>query len=229
MSGETDLPEDDMEMLAAEYVLGLLTVAQLPHVAAWREGSARFDQAVQQWELRLLPLAEALEPVRPGPRVWPAIAGAVGPGPQRGGVWRSLNFWRGFSLVASAVCAVLVAFMLRQQPPAPSAIALLATKGDGIFIATAQAGASGVQLLVRPSQVSLPAGKSAELWLIAPGGKPAALGLLPAAGPVAFTLSSVSKAEIVQVKLAVSLEPPGGSVSGQPTGPVIAIAGLSPL
>jgi anti-sigma-K factor RskA len=65
--------------------------------------------------------------------------------------------------------------------------------------------------------------------LIAPGGKPAALGLLPAAGPVAFTLSSVSKAEIVQVKLAVSLEPPGGSVSGQPTGPVIAIAGLSPL
>ena len=224
---ETDPPDDDMEMLAAEYVLGLLTVAQLPHVAAWRHGSSRFDMAVRQWELRLLPLAEALEPVAPSPRVWAAIARVTTPAQTRAGLWNSLKFWRGFSVAAGALCAGLVAAVLLRPLPAPMATATLASAQDGIFVATAQENARGTQLVVSPSQVAIPPGKSAELWLIAPGSKPAPLGLLASDHAVAITIPA--GADIRTAELAVSIEPPDGSPTGQPTGPVIAAAKFLPL
>jgi len=235
MSGfeDTDPPEDDMEILAAEYVLGLLTVAQLPHVAALRQGSLRFEQAVQRWELRFLPLAEALEPVSPGPLVWPAIAKSIEPPARRGGAWDSLKFWRGFSLAAGAVCAMLVAaIVLHKPPPAPLpvATALLASKADGSFVAMAEPAAGATRLLVSPSQAAVPAGKSAELWLITPGNKPAALGLLPNARAVAFTIPAARlPADLRLAELAITLEPPGGSPTGVATGPIIAAAKFQPL
>ncbi len=231
---ETDPPDDEMEMLAVEYVLGLLTVAQLPQVAASRQGSARFDLAVRQWELRLLPMAEALEPVQPDPRVWSAIAGAIRPtAPARAGIWRSLNFWRGFSLAAGALCAALiVAVLLRPPPVAPAVIAnaVLASHAQGIFVATVEATSTGTRLLISPTQVTIPAGRSAELWLIAPGQKPAPLGLLASARATSFTLPAAAPGVDLRLsKLAVSLEPPGGSPTGQPTGPIIAAAAFQPL
>lgn len=59
---------------------------------------------------------------------------------------------------------------------------------------------------------------SLELWLIADG-KPVSLGLLPTAGEGKLKLPpGVAGA---QLTLAVSLEPVGGSPTGQPTGPVL--------
>ena len=224
-----DPPEDDMEMLAAEYVLGLLTVAQLPHVVALRQDSTRFDLAVQQWELRFLPLMEALEPITPSPLVWAAIARAIGPARAKAGLWHSLKFWRGFSVAAGALCAALVAAIFLRTPPpvtqAPIATATLASAKQGIFVATVQTVSGGTQLVISPSQVSIPAGKSAELWLIAPGSKPAPLGLLADDRPVSVTIpASKLGGDIRQMELAVSIEPLGGSPTGQPTGPVISAA-----
>jgi anti-sigma-K factor RskA len=69
-----------------------------------------------------------------------------------------------------------------------------------------------------------------ELWLIPPGEKPHSLGLIDPNRPVTISvpedlLSKVSSEAI----LAVSLEPPGGSPTGQPTGPVIANGKLAAL
>jgi anti-sigma-K factor RskA len=69
-----------------------------------------------------------------------------------------------------------------------------------------------------------------ELWLIPGGGKPHSLGLIDPDKPVTISvpetlLSKVNSAAI----LAVSLEPPGGSQTGQPTGPVIANGKLTAL
>jgi anti-sigma-K factor RskA len=226
---DIDPPDDDMETLAAEYVLGLLTVAQLPHVVALRHGSARFDRAVQQWELRLLPLAEALDPVQPSPRVWAGIKAAIAQKQMRGGIWNSLNFWRGLGISAGALCAALIAAILLRPPAAlPSATAMLTSKSQGVFLATAQMVAGGTRLVVSPSQVIIPPGKSAELWLITPGNKPAALGLLASNRPVAITIPGLG-ANLSLAELAISIEPPGGSPTGQATGPVIAEARFLPL
>jgi anti-sigma-K factor RskA len=69
-----------------------------------------------------------------------------------------------------------------------------------------------------------------ELWLIGPGEKPRSLGLIDAGRPVHINLP----AELIQriaadATLAVSLEPPGGSPTGLPTGPVIANGKLTNL
>ena len=69
-----------------------------------------------------------------------------------------------------------------------------------------------------------------ELWLIPTDGKPRALGLLQADHAVTITvptaLAPLARRDSV---LAVSLEPPGGSPTGQPTGPVIASGKLENL
>jgi anti-sigma-K factor RskA len=69
-----------------------------------------------------------------------------------------------------------------------------------------------------------------ELWLIPPGDKPHSLGLIDRNRPVTIKvpqdlMSQVSKEAV----LAVSLEPPGGSPTGAPTGPVIANGKLAAL
>ena len=69
-----------------------------------------------------------------------------------------------------------------------------------------------------------------ELWLIPQGGRPHSLGLIQPGQPIRLTIPpELSGSVIKDATLAVSLEPPGGSPTGQPTGPVIAAGPLLAL
>ena len=73
-------------------------------------------------------------------------------------------------------------------------------------------------------------GQSLELWAIPPDGKPISLGVIPAGGKGKVELSETQKALIGKpIALAVSLEPKGGSPTGQPTGPVLYQGSLAVL
>jgi anti-sigma-K factor RskA len=66
--------------------------------------------------------------------------------------------------------------------------------------------------------------KTLEVWLVPPDGTPRSLGLLPSAEggtTVALKLPQETAEALVTSKLAVSLEPSGGSTTGLPTGPVL--------
>ena len=67
------------------------------------------------------------------------------------------------------------------------------------------------------------AGKSLELWALPAGQAPKSLGLVAAADKVtAIKLAAAADRSLGDVPaLAVSLEPPGGSPTGAPTGPVL--------
>jgi anti-sigma-K factor RskA len=53
------------------------------------------------------------------------------------------------------------------------------------------------------------------------------LGLLPDAGQLERTLSDTQRSALASAaQVAVSLEPPGGSPTGAPTGPVLFVAAL---
>ena len=68
-----------------------------------------------------------------------------------------------------------------------------------------------------------------ELWLIPAGGAPISLGLLDQQGESRSTLRPPAQARLRPGDtLAVSLEPPGGSPTGQPTGPVVSTGVLVP-
>jgi anti-sigma-K factor RskA len=76
--------------------------------------------------------------------------------------------------------------------------------------------------------------KALEVWMVPPGGAPRSLGLFPSERS-GTTAVLVLPPEVVEAlaspdsALAVSLEPKGGSATGQPTGPVLFSGGVVPV
>jgi anti-sigma-K factor RskA len=220
----------DEELLAAEYALGVLSSAER---AAAEQRFARdqgFARLVAEWEQRLAPWAAEIADVAPPHQVWDRIVGALPSQTQNPGLWQSLAFWRGLSLAAGALAAACLAALiylgtLTQPQPLVATI-----EGDGHrhFVATIDTRRGTVAVV--PAAFNVDATRVPELWLIPADGKPRPVGLLRADQTVTLTLpaelAALAKGDAV---LAVSLEPPGGSTTGLPTGPVIATGKLTSL
>jgi anti-sigma-K factor RskA len=71
--------EDDIEGLAAEYVLGSLDPAERRQVAERRKTDAALDDAVKAWEQRLGPLAEQVPGIEPPPHLLESILSRISP------------------------------------------------------------------------------------------------------------------------------------------------------
>ncbi len=87
--------------------------------------------------------------------------------------------------------------------------------------------ADSSQLRIRAlSSATLAASKSYELWVLpGAGGKPVSLGVMPTAGSLERSLNDKQRQLLLTSdKVAVTLEPAGGSPTGDPTGPVVMVA-----
>ena len=224
----TGLPED--ELLAAEYALGVLAGPERAEAERRIAREHAFARRVTEWEQRLAPWAAEIEEIAPPPQVWDRIADALPAPRQGGGLWQSLAFWRGLSLAAGALTAACLAGLIyfgavtQQQP----LVALIEGDGHRHFVATIDTRRGTVAVV--PAAFSADATRVPELWLIPPDGRPRAVGLLRADRAVTLNLSG-ELADLAKnnAVLAVSLEPPGGSTTGLPTGPVIATGKLTSL
>ena len=133
--------------------------------------------------------------------------------------------------MAAMVAAAMVTVYIWPRPaplaPAPMMSARLAsgpgTGGQAIFVAVFDP--SHHRILLTPAQVTAASGRSPELWLIPAGGKPIPIGVGTFETPVTFTAAEDPAAS--GAVLAVSIEPLGGSPTGQPTGPVVATGSLT--
>lgn len=224
----TGLPED--EMLAAEYALGVLDSAERTAAEQRIAREHSFASLVAAWEERLAPWAAEIPEVVPPAHVWGRIAGTLPAQERRAGLWQSIAFWRGLSVAAGALAAACLAAViylgvLTQQPPL---VATIEGGGQRHFVATIDPKRGSVAII--PAAFHADAARVPELWLIPSDGRPRSLGLLRADAPVTLTLSAeladLAKSNAV---LAVSLEPPGGSTTGLPTGPVIGTGKLTNL
>jgi anti-sigma-K factor RskA len=73
--------------------------------------------------------------------------------------------------------------------------------------------------------VTVQPGHSYELWALPQGHAPVSLGLMPTAGSASETLTEAQRMALRDSrKLAISLEPQGGSPTGVATGPVVHVA-----
>jgi anti-sigma-K factor RskA len=219
--------DDDLEVLAGEDVLGTLAADERLAVERRLLDNADLARRVAAWETRLAPLSEDLPPVVPRPEVWQQLRFAVTGRRRQSPVpwWDRLGLWRGWAAAATALAAGL-AFLVLQAltptPPAPQLVAVL-NDSDGRPLWVVRASADESRLLARSVAEGEAAGRVPELWLLPSGGQaPVSLGLLdpasvnrrPLAGPAQRALQAGDA-------LAVSLEPPGGSPTGQPTGTVV--------
>jgi len=102
--------------------------------------------------------------------------------------------------------------------------------GQPNFVATVTA--SGNTLVIVPAALLTTDQRSLELWLIpaGPNQRPHSLGLIQPGQPIRLELPRDLIGRVTpDATLAVSVEPPGGSPTGQPTGPVIAAGKLTNL
>ena len=236
MSGPDDIAATppDRSYLAAEYVLGVLDAAQRGDVELRIARDRAFAREVAAWQLHLAPLADEIESVEPPRYVFTRLQAALFERKRRG--WLDdVVFWRWLSAGASAVAAAALAFafIASRQPPAPTVVAPMVAAinlddGRPAFLATIDL-ARGT-MLVLPVSAVIPAEKVAELWLIPPGDKPHSLGVVDVAHPMSVTIPpALRNAVTLKAAMAISVEPPGGSPTGQPTGPVIAKGGISSI
>lgn len=140
------------------------------------------------------------------------------------GMWYCVGLWRALGLGATAVAVALALYLGVGQPavaPAPTHIAVLAA-ADGAAVLVARLDSRSGRLAI--TSVALPAvapGQALELWLLPPdGAAPRSLGLIDGAS-ADRDLGDEDVGSLTAGALAVSLEPAGGSPTGQPTGPVL--------
>lgn len=221
---------DDIEALAGEYVLGTLDAAERAAVEAGRGRDAALNDAIRAWERRLAPLSDVAAPVAASssvlPRILSRIASSGANSAQIIDLTDRLKFWRRTAAITSAMAASLLAvFLAREFTPQPKAKNLVA-----VLQKDAQSPAFLVSvdidnklMTVRPVAAKHEAGKSFELWLIHDSlGKPRSLGLIDDPAVIRpAQLANYDKNVIENATLAVSLEPEGGSPTGDPTGPVL--------
>jgi anti-sigma-K factor RskA len=218
-----------VSQLAGEYVLGTLRGAARRRLERWRASSPLVEQHCGFWEERLLGLLQELRPVQPPAHVWQNIR-------------RRLNLTTAaprsrvvsWAVAASIVLAVALGalFLWRSQvPPSASEVATIAAPSGALMWQVEVYGRVGEtgRLRVRAGRfASQPSGHDYELWALPKGGKPVSLGVLPYQdGTLGRALSAVQQQALAtSAQLAVSLEPTGGSPTGQPTGAVVFVAAL---
>lgn len=216
-------------LLAGEYVLGLLRGAARLRFERLVMGSRELAAEVTAWEGRFAQWALSLEPVDPPGYIEWRLMGRVRDESRPRGERLRNTFWRSWAVAATVVLAVIIVTEKSTPPVQQKAaeFALMAdAKGNPLWLISVHPEAHRVDMkVVTPNPV--PAGKSYELWMIPDGGKPVPMGLMNQTGEASETVSPELLARLAGAKaLAISLEPQGGSPTGQPTGPVLWVAPL---
>lgn len=219
------------DLLAVELALGLLDEPERLAAEARAGSDPVFAADVALWRERAMALFDR-DAQAPPAALWPAIVARLPANDDR-----ELRRWRWATGAALAAALALGVVALRPAPaPAPAVIVAAAPVGHPLVALlhaadqTATLAVSidpdGHGLTTTPAAMAL-GDRAAELWVIPAGGTPHSLGVVPAVPrwrPVATPLA----AELaVGATLAVSVEPAGGSPSGQPTGPVILSAKIA--
>ncbi|SEL07258.1 Anti-sigma-K factor RskA [Pseudoxanthomonas sp. GM95] len=254
---ESDPPERDV--LAGEYVLGVLDAAGRDRVRSLMASDPVFADEVLRWEAHFGPLIDQVAPVAVPEYVWARIGNALGlapaprqapvtsPAPKRG-FWDNIGLWRsvgigGFATAAVAVVALLSVLrtepvaptpppVVAQQPPVPAMPQMVASlagdDGKTGYVATMET-RSG-RMTIMPMSPTREDGRVPELWIIPKGGAPVSMGILDTEHVAEHTLPENLRALLnTDALLAITMEQPGGSPSGAPTGSIVAKGGITAL
>jgi anti-sigma-K factor RskA len=144
---------------------------------------------------------------------------------------RSIRRWRAAAIAASIVAGALaIGFvareMTRQSAPREYVAILQKDAASPAFAVTVNLDKQ--ELTVRPVAARAPPGKSYELWIIDAKLGARSLGVVGDT-PRGASLSAYDPAVVADATYAVTVEPPGGSPDGKPSGPPVFVGKLIPV
>jgi anti-sigma-K factor RskA len=215
------------DALAAEYVLGTMRGGARRRLEALLPAHAELRRATAAWQERLLPLTEAIDPVEPPGEVWRRISDRLDRRKSvAAGAWQRLSFWRALTAFASVAAIALAVLLASPRQAAPPIVVVLAptdaaASATGAAAIVASISGDGATLVTRPIvPVAAQPDRALELWAVpTDGSAPRSLGVLPTGAGATVALRGKVLAGVDT--LAVSVEPPGGSPTGKPTGPIV--------
>ena len=224
-----------LDALAAEHVLGTLDAREAAEVTRALPVDAALREAVARWEARLAPLADLAPPIDPPDSLWARIEASLAKRdpaevvplrgvPGRAAPPRPANPWKAWSVGATAIAAGLAAFLVFRPAEPPRMMTVLLTSRDQpAWVVEAEGG--GLRLAsLNPRPVE--PGRVQQLWALPPGAAaPTSLGLIPEGGQARIAPGLVRPEPGMLIE--ISLEPPGGSPTGRPTGPILFIGRLA--
>ena len=222
------LIEERQNALASEYVLGTLHGPARVRYQRLLMQYPSMRQSLWYWERYLNAMGGALPSVAPRPQVWENIQARLGfdetsqapvNNVVRLPIQRTPHRWQWLAGLSTAA-AILFAVMLMwpqpaSVPPAPAQVAIVqGDKAQALWLIELGADTLEVQAT---DKLQAQTDKDYELWLVAADGRaPISLGVLPKQDKLVLPrIALMDQVEIAA--LAVSLEPLGGSPTGQPT------------
>jgi anti-sigma-K factor RskA len=239
-AGEMERDGGGDDILAAEYVVGALSADERRAVAARIDADPAFARLVERWEADLSPMADGFQPVEPpaavkralDERLFASTASSAQAARSGGGLWSSLAFWRGLSAAAVVGLAILAARPQLVEPPVPElpqasrlVASLAPQQSDVHYFVVYDARTADIGLSHVTGERG--SGQDFELWVIEGDQPPASLGVIPSGSTAHLAVNRALREKIERgAVFAISLEPRGGSPTGQPTGPVVAAGDL---
>lgn len=223
---------EELEALAGEYALGTLDAADRRKAEARMENDPAFREAVIAWQKRLAPLDDTAAPLVPNPTLWSRIESLIpaqkparlqGQPSRLAHLWESLGFWRPLGLssaLAGLVLAVALAMTIARGPMKPDYVAVLNTN-EGRAAAVVNVYADGTVNLIPLEEISVPQGRIIEVWTLQNREQgPVSIGRIDRARTLKLDLKNLGRPEANHL-FELTLEPPGGSPTGKPTGPIL--------
>lgn len=223
----TDLSDD--EALAAEYVLGTLDGPERADAEARRRQDPNFAALTAAWAARFAPLDDAVPDVLPSRDLLDDILSRLPRAEERSSpadniliLRHRVRVWRGVAAAATAVAAMLALWVVGREVLAPG-------PDQQTYVAVLQHGADTPSFLVSldladrrmtvtPLAVNVPPGKSYQLWMIgSEQGTPRSMGVFDGQSTMRPRLPDMDGGAMSNATYAVTLEPSGGSPTGQPT------------
>ena len=219
-----------LDALCGEYLLGTLRgPARRRFERALRE-EPRIALRLSAWERAFLPRYTTMVETEPSAGVWKRLERELALGRYRTPWHRRLGVWRGLAAGMTAALAIAIGFQVLRPAttePAATEIARLEGKADvaRVVARLSQDGRSLELHAARP--VIAGPNQSYELWLLpAEGGPPLSLAVLGSLD-ARFAVPPAHAGRLRSGgKLAVSVEPAGGSPTGAPTGAVILVGSI---
>jgi anti-sigma-K factor RskA len=213
--------------LSAEYVLGTLRGSARDRFDRLKAKDPKVQESVWYWETQLNVMATEVKPVEPPLDIWDTIVRrlqfkASDNAPKRDNVSelppRKSSVWQwatGFAMAASLVLAVLL-FQETSSIDAPvESIAVFSNEDEQVLWSV---DFTPTKLTIKATQqLTQLDDNDYQLWIVPKSGDaPISVGLLPQRGEATIEGSlALDYTEIAA--MAVSLEPLGGSPTGQPT------------
>lgn len=225
------IERDDLDMLAAEFVLGTLPVEDRQRVQRLRTTHPELDAQILQWESRLSALNDEIEPVDPAPGLFARIERSIDQLEQASSqhnevvrLRQQVSRWRLSTVATSIAAMLLIAVMMLEPTPAESPYVAVFQHNDEqpAFLLTVDLARK--QLNIQPVTARPAGNQSYQLWIKDDelGPTPRSVGILNEHFEVDPAALTNYDAELLRrATFGISLEPRGGSPTGQPTGPAL--------